>query len=493
MKTPYVVVALFISAALCCALIDQRPDVASKVEAGFQLKRTAEEELHDREAVHVIYWEKWNGFEGEAMQACVDRFNEHSRDALKSTDDKYRYRFLSPEGKRIIVHMLSTTHVNRKTLMAVSGGIPPDVAGLWSRDVPDFAQYEAALPLDDWLKRDGPDAEEYYKCYWDMCVYQGRVWSLLTTPASVALHWNKELFEKAGLDPEVPPKSLEELDEFSKKLTIRDDKNRVVQMGFLPTEPGWWNYAWGNWFGALHASEDGRTLTCDGKKWIEAYTWLNEMAEFYGRTEVVSFRQGLGNFDSPQNAFIDGKVAMVIQGVWMANFIRRYKPSMQWGAAPFPGPGGTLKDPVTIAQADVLVIPRGCAHPEEAWKFVRYVNSHGDPDDPNAPIDGMEILCLAQGKHTPFKRTTRAFLTQHRHEHLQVFMDLAASKNAIIEPMMPMWKEYRLALKASFDSMWMNGDKEGYGPEDVLTELKERLQPKLDRAWEKIDALGKKK
>ncbi len=484
---------LLVGLALACAFWDQRPDVTEKVEAGFLLKRTAEEELVNRNAIHLIYWEKWNGFEGEAMQACVDRFNEHSARALRSKDAAFRHRFLDPDEKQIIVHMFSTTNVNQKTLMAVSGGIPPDVAGLWSRDVPDFAQYDAALPLDDWIKRDGPDPDEYYKCYWDMCVYEGRVWSLLTAPATIALHWNKALFEEAGLDPDRPPQSLEELKAFNEKLTKRDENGRLIQMGFLPTEPGWWNYAWGNWFGGRHVSEDGRTITCDSREWIEAYTWLNKTADFYGRHEVVSFRQGLGTFDSPQNAFVAGRVAMVIQGVWMANFIRRYKPSLRWGAAPFPGPGGTPEDPVTLAQADVLLIPRGCPHPEAAWKFVRYVNSRGDPNDPNAPIEGMEILCMGQGKHTPFKTTTETFRLQHRHEQLQVFMDLAASRNAIIEPLMPMWKEYRDAVQASFESMWANGDKPAFAPEVVLRKLKERMQPKLDRTWQKIDALAKKK
>ncbi len=491
MRVPFLATAGLVLLALAAAWIDRRPDVQTQVEAGFQLTRTATENLKQKDTVHLIYWEKWNGFEGEAMQACVDAFNRHSRKALDSADEKYRYRFLSPEGKRIFVHLLSTTQVNQKTLLAVSGGIPPDVAGLWSRDVPDFAQYDAALPLDPWIKRDGPDPDEYYKCYWDMCVYQDVVWALPTTPATVALHWNKDMFKQAGLDPDRPPQTLEELDAYNKKLLKFDEKGSVVQMGFLPTEPGWWNYAWGNWFGGRHATPDGRTLTCDTPEWVAAFTWLNNMAETYNRAEVVSFRQGLGTFDSPQNAFIAGKVAMVIQGVWMANFIRRYKPSMRWDAAPFPGPGGSLDHPVTVAQSDVLIIPKGCAHPEEAWKFMRYVNSRGDPKDPEAPVDGMEILCLAQGKHTPFKTTTENFRRQHRHEHLQVFMDLAASENAIIEPLMPMWKEYRLALQAAFESMWIKGGD----PQEILEEVKNRMQKKLDRTWEKIDALkgGKRK
>jgi multiple sugar transport system substrate-binding protein len=60
--------------------------------------------------VRVDYWEKWSGFEAEAMQAVVDDFN-------RSQD-------------RIDVHLLSVNQVDLKLLLAASSGHPPDVAGL---------------------------------------------------------------------------------------------------------------------------------------------------------------------------------------------------------------------------------------------------------------------------------------------------------------------------------------------------------------------------
>lgn len=513
MRTPYLLTFALVLLAVAAAVVDRRPGVEDRVHSGMRVKGAPDTVPRADDAVHLIYWEKWNGFEGEAMQACVNAFNRHSelghawsgapshsmprpegvseRRWRRYADPDYRNRFLDHAGRRIYVHMLSVTEVNKKTRLAVSGGTPPDIAGLWSRDVPVFAQYQAALPLDDWIARDGPDPSEYYPCYWQMGVYQGKVWALPTTPATVALHWNKELFAAAGLDPERPPQTLAELDAYNKKLTLRDESGRIVRMGFLPTEPGWWNYAWGNWFGGRHVSDDGRTLLCDTQPWIDAYAWLNAMAAFYGRAEVAAFKGAMGSFDSPENGFIAGKVAMVIQGVWMANFIRNYNPALKWGAAPFPAPAGTKQDPVTIAQADVLIVPRDGAHPEEAWKFVRFVNSREDPGDPESEIDGMEILCLGHGKHSPFRSTTQAFLQAHPHEQLKVFSDLAASKNAIIEPMMPMWEEYRRACIASFEEVWTKGDQPGHSPAEVLKRLKERLQPKLDREWEKLDRMAK--
>ena len=487
MKTPHVLVLALVLLAIGAALVDRPPDVRRSVRAGYQFQTSSDAELRADDAIHLVYWEKWNNFEGEAMQACVDAFNAHSRDALTNSAADYRRRFLSPNGQRIIVHLLSTTQVNRKTQMAVSGGVPPDIAGLWSRDVQVFAEFNAALPLDEFIARDGPSPAEYQKCYWDMCVYEGKVWALPTTPSTIAMYWNKELFEQASLNPDQPPKTLAELDEFNSKLTKMDKKTgRLVQMGFHPGEPGWWNYAWGNWFGGPHATPDGRTLLLDSKEWVASYTWLNKLARDYGRNEMRTFKGGMGTFDSPQNAFIAGKVAIVLQGVWMANYIRTYNQSLRWGVAPFPGPGGTAADPVTLAQADVLMIPRGCKHPEEAWTFVRYVNSIG-PDEPHAPLEGMEILCFKQGKHSPFIKTTRKFREEHVHESLQCFIDLGNSKNIYIEPMLPMWEELRRTIPATFMDLMSNGGEPGKDPESILKAYVKRMQPKLDRTWERID------
>src|SRR5579872_7244790 len=78
--------------------------------------------------VVVDYWEKWNGFEADAMRSIVEAFN-------RSQD-------------RIEVHFLSVDEVDTKLLLAASSGHPPDIAGLWSENIPDFAEKGALTPLD---------------------------------------------------------------------------------------------------------------------------------------------------------------------------------------------------------------------------------------------------------------------------------------------------------------------------------------------------------
>jgi multiple sugar transport system substrate-binding protein len=397
--------------------------------------------------VHIRYWEKWTGFEADAMHAVVDDFN-------RSQD-------------HVFVDMLTISAVDEKLLLATAGGVPPDVAGLWSANLASFADRQVLLPLDDCLRRDHITRADYIPAYWDLCEYRGHMYALPTTPGSLALHWNKKLFREAGLDPERPPRTIEELDAYAARLTKRDANGRVVQMGFMPNEPGWWNYAWGYYFGGK--LWDGRSrITTDDPGNTRGYEWARSYSKKYGVGSLSLFRSGFGNFSSPQNAFLSDRVAMELQGVWMGNFIQKYAPKMEWGAAPFPYPGDRPDlAQVAYVECDTLSIPVGAKHPKEAFEFIRFVNSQR----------GMELLCLGQRKHTPLARVSKAFLEKHPNPYIEVFIDVAKRPRPFSAPKTPIGTEYMNEMDATFDEIWLGT----HSAKDSLGRVRVRMQAKLDR------------
>ena len=425
----------------------------------------------------IVYWEKWNGFEGEAADRMVAAFNEKERHKAEITSG---YR-------PIEVQKVSVTRIEQKLLVAIAGGNPPDVAGAYTRILYPYVDKGALMDLTPMLKEAGITRDRYVPVYWDICEYRGRMWALPTTPATTALHWNKRLFSEAGLDPETPPRTIEELNAFSEKLTkwevtlpngrteirngylpgISDENKRLIQVGFLSSEPGWWSYGWGFYFGGTLLDGQG-DVTALSPENMRAYDWIASFTRNMGVQNRQRFVSGFGNFSSPQNAFMSGKVAMEVQGVWMYNFIDKYAPGMQWSAAPFPHPASLPElQHGTFVDADVIVIPKDSKHPEEAFEFIRFVNSQ----------EGMEILCLGQKKFSPLIEVSEHFLSVHPHPYIEIFRKLAFSPNGFTTPKTGVWNEYLREMDNSNTRIRnLNAT-----PEEGLRIVQERISGAVER------------
>ena len=426
--------------------------------------------------IEISYWEKLTGFEGDAVQAVVDDFN-------RSQD-------------RIFVKRLTVGEIERKLMLATAGGDPPDVVGLWTSSIPEFSEKGALTPLNGMLERAGVKREDYIPVFWDLCSHHGFMWALPSTPRSNALHWNKKLFREAELDPDRPPRSLDELDAMSEKLTIVDiDRGgktvrvrfpelteeerrakhfKLVQAGHLPQEPGWWTPLWGYWFGGRLWDGDRRITATDTGN-VAAFEWLRGHAEKFGVENLQSFGASFGNFTSPQSPFLSGKVAMELQGVWMYNFIEKYAPQMEWGVAPFPAKNPQQLPLVTIVEADVLAIPKGARHVKQAFEFIRYVNTQGP----------MEKLCLGQRKFSPLANVSDGFIRNHPNPYIQTFIDLAKSPHAQVVPRLSVWGEYNDEMLVAADRVLTLQAT----PEQALQQVQERVQWKFDRVLRRWDAV----
>ena len=400
---------------------------------------------HDDGKIHVTYWEKWTGIEFEAIKAVVDDFNA-SQD-------------------RIHVDLLSVSGIHNKTLMATAAGVPPDVAGLFGPNVAQYFHDRAVIPLDDLCKEAGIEREDYIPIYWDICTFEGTLYALPTTPASTALHYNTRLFERAGLKR--APETIEELDVYAQRLTEFDEDGDFTVAGFVHSEPGWWNWGWGFVFGGELWDGEGK-ITCDSPENVRAFTWLQEYAKKYGTGRIQNFKSGFGGFATAQNAFMSEKVAMVLQGGWMGNFIAKYNPDLQWAAAPFPYPSDRpdLKGR-TFADLDILVIPRGAKHPREAFEFIKYVQTQ----------QAMEKLCLLQTKHSPLATSSPEFYAKHPNPYIRLFTEMPKADSVVSPPKIAIWPEYSAELRNAFDLVYI----ELKDPKTVLTNVRKRMQPALDR------------
>jgi multiple sugar transport system substrate-binding protein len=400
----------------------------------------------------VEYWEKWSGPEEAAVRPLIDEFND-----------------TVGREKNIYVRYLSTSAIDRKTLVAIAAGTPPDIAGMWDHTLVQYAAMDALEPLDDLAREAGIDEQTYKPVYWRACHYDGQLYALISTPGVVALLYNRLAFERSadalraqGLDPNRPPQTIDELIRYSDALTQVGRDGHVSRVGFLPLEPGWYLPFMPFWFGGSIFDEQTKQLTLTDPGVVAAYDFIARFSRKMGAQEMVSFRSASGsgsNWQSPQNPFITGGVLMEQNGPWMAlqfdqscpekeqllwptsvartKSLAERKRNVFWAAAAFPSAVPGLND-VSYCTSDVLVIPRGAAHKREAFTFMAWLNRQ----------DVMERLCSAHCKNSPLAKVSESFIDNHPNPYIDVYERLAASPNAHGVPQIPILQEVRDELDA---------------------------------------------
>ncbi len=403
------------------------------------------------------YWEKWTRHEGEAMRRVVDAFN--------ASQDRYFVRYLV------------TADIGQKSMIAIAGGDPPDLIGLYSFNVPPYAESGALMPLDDLAPAHGVRLEQYVPGVRPVmqhdCGSRGRWWACVNTAGSVALYYHRGLFKEAGLDPDRPPRTIAELDEFHRRLYREGPGGRIERVGFFHREPGWWSWLWGYHFGSAIYDPASDRATVDAAGNLAAYEWMQSYPRAFGVERAIRFQDGFGNYFTPENPFLTGKVAMIVQGPWMANLVDAFKPGLDYGVAPFPVSGDAAmrvdeSTPAGLIDCDVLVIPRGAKDPAGSMAFIAWTQRR----------DMTELLAKAHCKPSPLLDQSEDFLRTHPNRGIAVHDAIARSPRAFVAPPTRTWQQFKDAMDTSVQRLW----RLEASPKEELASLQGRVQPMIDRA-----------
>jgi ABC-type glycerol-3-phosphate transport system substrate-binding protein len=401
-----------------------------------------------RGRTELTYWEKWTGLEASAMQAVVDRFNQ-SQD-------------------RSWVHLVPVSDITSKAMVAIGGDDPPDLVGLFTYSIPGYAEARALMPLEQFSHLGGIDAARYAPGVRDLLFHEGRQWAGVNTCYALALYTNRGMLHAAGLDPDRPPRTIAELDGMNARLTRLDERGLIERAGFLQTLPGWWPYFWPVMFGGRLYDAATDTATCAEARCIASLEWCRGTAARIGVGAVRGFTAGFSRaMHSASDPFISGAMAMIVQGPWLANFIRALHPGLDYTCSPVPVSDELFdpERPTGLLEADILAIPRGCPHPEEAYRFLLFTQRQ----------DMQEQLAIAHCKPSPFLNLSPGFLEGHPNRGIRVFDAVAKSPSVQILPRTRAWKQYADLFGNALDAATAGGD-----PAALLSDVQTRAQRLID-------------
>jgi len=250
---------------------------------------------------------------------------------------------------------------------AIAAGNQPDM--YFTRDMTSSplvyaAKEKLVQPLDEYLNGD-PDynLKDLPDWYPDYTTYEDKIYGVYTDVSTEALVWNKDLFKKAGLDPDTPPQTRSEFLDYAKKLTAFDSNGMVKQLGY---KCGGGFEGWILSTGKQYQEEDGK-VDINTPEVADTFEFLKKTIDIYGSDDKIP---DTINWDK-------GNIAMVNTDIGYSNNMKNKNFAV--GVAPLPRPD-ELKDHEPYVTGFInqwYGIPTGAKNPDGAWLLLKYCVTGG--------------------------------------------------------------------------------------------------------------------
>ena len=207
---------------------------------------------------------------------------------------------------------------------------------------------------------------------------KGKLWPMPFNVSNPIFYFNKKAFQTAGLDPNNPPKTLDEVKSAAQKLK---DSGTVSQAGFgLKLDP-WFLEQWSALGGKTYVNNgNGRksratATTFDNATGKESFTFLNDMvSQGLARTNSADGQSAFDNLIGIGN----GNFGMTIDTSAALGTIQQLLssgqyPNVELGVAPMPGPKG--KGGVLVGGGANYIVKKSSPEKQAAaWQYAKFLN-----------------------------------------------------------------------------------------------------------------------
>jgi multiple sugar transport system substrate-binding protein len=290
-------------------------------------------------------------------------------DGKKALEDQLLAKFTQETGIKVTVERIpSYTELPQKLTTAFAGGLAPDVFTIGVGWVGDYA--DQLMPMDGVL-----DTSDFIESLLETGKHNGKLYGIPYLMDTRLLVYRKDFFKEAGLDPEKPPTSWDELREYAQKLTKRAPDGTIERAGLDVIQTGphapeqtrqyWFRFLWQN--GGELFSADGKKALFNSPKGVEALEFYTDLIRKQKVTDY-GFTTGIQN----QSLIAVGKAGMAM--------VNARTMSMEIGKNP------DLKDKIGIIPplkkeraaefvgGSYWVVSKNTKHSEEARRLVQFLS-----------------------------------------------------------------------------------------------------------------------
>lgn len=262
-----------------------------------------------------------------------------------------------------------------KVRVTLSSGAGADVIYLDTPNLASYAENGALKPLDSYW--DPNDFSDLVDASQQAMKYKGKIYAAPLNEANLAIFYNKDLTDKAGI---TPPKTVEnawtweQYYEAAKKLTQKDASGKVSVYGCNPDMGTPTDANEGTTFGLISWiwQGGGEVISADGSKASGVFDsqqnidTLKFFQKFY--TEKLAPVQAI------PNGFETGKIAMIFVGPWEFGNLKTNYPQFHVGTTPLPK-NAKAASPTGSWDMAITSISK---NPDAAWEFVKQATSKAD-------------------------------------------------------------------------------------------------------------------
>ncbi len=220
----------------------------------------------------------------------------------------------------------------QKAAAAISAGTGPDIINLYYGWVPKYVKSGTLQELPE----SAFSAEKIESTFAPMVKVNkinDKYYTVPTAVRTLGLFWNKDIFKANGLDPEKPPKTLEELVDMAKKCTkIENGKLEIEGLTFQPSGQlhSWFRPVLLKQFGQEPISEDKKTVQWNASEnGYKAFEFLVNLA----KVDKVGEKDF---FTDDSTAFISGKAALHIDGSYRLGSLVSQAKDLNYGVTALP-------------------------------------------------------------------------------------------------------------------------------------------------------------
>lgn len=261
-------------------------------------------------AVFVTVLAGCGGSNGTSSDAItVNIWDANQQKGIQEIADKWT----ETSGVKVNVEVVDWDNYWTLLEAGASGGTMPDVFWMHSNTAQMYMENDLLLDLTDYISKDSSvDLSKYYEGVKNLYTRNdGKVFALPKDHDTIALLYNKAIFDKYGVEYPTDAWTWDDMYEAAKKIT-EDSKGDVYGMAMNTSnnQDGWYNaiYCYG-----------GKVVTDDHKGTTIGSAESKAGMEMIRKLLTVGAPQSVVAETGTDSLFMSGKVGMITQGSWMIN------------------------------------------------------------------------------------------------------------------------------------------------------------------------------